>query len=109
MRLASTVDDTVLVSKTMLAEFLPNISDLCFDKYGHRVLVWMLRPNESHFFSPYEISCLSLPAPSSLKAPETKRMEIVRTLRPSLRTALLDSVLKFGSDIQASHVLVAYL
>merc|ERR1712060_19661 len=34
MRLANTVDDTVLLGKTMLAEWKDELETICFDKYG---------------------------------------------------------------------------
>lgn len=109
MRLASTVDDTVLLEKTMLAEWTTDMASLCQDKYGHRVLAWLLVPGDKRFFSPYERECLALPAPSSLKAAETRQQELLRLLRPSLRTALTQNVLKIASDTHAKDLLVAYL
>lgn len=109
IRLACTVDDTVLVSKTMLAEWTPEMETLCFDKYGRKVLAWFFRPSDPRFFSPYEIKFASLPAPTSLKAPETRRQELVRVLRPPLRKVLMDAPLKAAADENAKDVLVAYL
>merc|ERR1719321_1095076 len=38
MRLLSTVDDTVMLEKSMLAELTADLGAICFDKYGHKVL-----------------------------------------------------------------------
>ena len=60
IRLATTVDDTVMLSKTMIAEWIKDrycfesspcafgalsqdMADLCFDKYAHKVLAWILQ------------------------------------------------------------------
>ena len=36
IRIATTVDDTVLLNKSMLAEWVQDIEEICFDKYGHK-------------------------------------------------------------------------
>jgi len=109
MRLASTVDDTVLLKKTMLTEWLGELEDICFDKYGHRVLSWIFRPDDPHLFSPYERASLTLPSPSSLKKPETRRQELLQELRIPLRNVLLKAPLQAAADINAKNVLTAYL
>ncbi|CAE7769713.1 pum3 [Symbiodinium pilosum] len=109
IRLATTVDDTVMLSKTMLAEWIKDMTDLCFDKYGHKVLAWILRPNDTHLFSPYECQCAALPSPTSHKAPETRRQELLRTLKPALGKALVRAPLKAAGDKHAKELLAAYL
>jgi hypothetical protein len=109
IRMACTVDDTVLLSKTMLAELMPDLQTLLFDKYGHKVLAWFLQPAEKRLFSPYEIECASLPAPASLKASDTRQLELVRVLRPPLRKALMQNPLQVAADDNAKNVLIAYL
>mmetsp|Transcript_73243 Transcript_73243/g.145268 ORF Transcript_73243/g.145268 Transcript_73243/m.145268 type:complete len:615 (+) Transcript_73243:68-1912(+) len=109
IRLATTVDDTVLLKKTMLAEWLGELEDMCFDKYGHRVLSWIFRPDDPHLFSPYERASLALPAPSSLKKPETRQQELLQELRTPLRNILVNAPLKAAADINAKSVLTAYL
>jgi hypothetical protein len=109
IRLATTVDDTVLLKKTMLAEWFGELEDMCFDKYGHRVLSWIFRPDDPHLFSPYERTCLALPAPSSLKKPETRRQELLQELRIPVRNILLSAPLRAAADVNAKSVLTAYL
>jgi len=109
IRLACTVDDTVLLSKSMLAELTPDLQTLIFDKYGHKVLAWFFKPAEKRLFSPYEIECASLPAPASLKASDTRQQELVRVLRPPLRKALMQNPLQVAADDNAKNVLIAYL
>jgi len=109
LRLATTVDDTVLLKKTMLAEWLGELKEMCFDKYGHRVLSWIFRPDDPHLFSPYERASLALPAPGSLKKPETRRQELLQELRIPLRNILLNAPLQAAADINAKNVLTAYL
>jgi len=109
IRLATTVDDTVLLAKSMLAEWNTDLASLVFDKYGKKVLAWILKPGDRHIFSPYECECASLPSPSSVKALETRQQELVRSLKPPLRTLLLASPLKTVADLHAKDVLVTYL
>lgn len=109
IRLATTVDDTVLVVKSMITEFIQDIDELCFDKYGHKVLSWLFRPDDKHLFSPYERECVALPAPTSLKAPETRQLELVRAIKPSIRKVFLARPLEAAADLHAKDLLAAYL
>eukprot|EP00928_Gymnodinium_smaydae_P060297 TRINITY_DN4390_c3_g3_i1.p1 TRINITY_DN4390_c3_g3~~TRINITY_DN4390_c3_g3_i1.p1 ORF type:complete len:618 (+),score=183.19 TRINITY_DN4390_c3_g3_i1:63-1856(+) len=109
MRLASIVDDTVMLEKTMLAEWMSDLETLCFDKYGAKVLSWLLRPDDPRIFSPYERQCLAVPAPSAIKAADKRRQEILRTIRPALLTVLQENALKVCSDVHAKDLLLAYM
>eukprot|EP00933_Yihiella_yeosuensis_P017940 TRINITY_DN1491_c1_g2_i1.p1 TRINITY_DN1491_c1_g2~~TRINITY_DN1491_c1_g2_i1.p1 ORF type:complete len:294 (-),score=79.89 TRINITY_DN1491_c1_g2_i1:116-997(-) len=109
IRLATTVDDTVMLVKGMMAELIQALEELCFDKYGHKVLAWLLRPEDAHLFSPFEIQCAALPSPASIKAPETRRQELVRTIKPPLRSLLLKKSLEVANDLHAKDLLAAYL
>lgn len=109
IRLATTADDTVLLAKTMLAEWIKELDTIVFDKYGHKVLAWLFRPDDSRIFSPYERQCIALPAPASMKASETRRQELVRVLRPPLRKVLMEAPLKAAADQHAKDLLLAYL
>jgi len=109
IRLATTIDDTVLLGKTMLAEWKTDLATIVFDKYGAKVLAWLFRPDDSRIFSPYERQCVVLPAPASLKAPETRRQELIRVIRPPLRKVLMEAPLKAADDQHAKDLLLAYL
>jgi len=109
IRLLTTVDDTVMLSKSMVAEWLQDMEDLCFDKYGHKVLAWLLQPDDHHLFSPYERKCALLPSPTSLKAPEARRQELMRMLKPAIRSVFLQKPLEAAGDNSAKDLLVAFL
>mmetsp|Transcript_71808 Transcript_71808/g.199281 ORF Transcript_71808/g.199281 Transcript_71808/m.199281 type:complete len:624 (-) Transcript_71808:249-2120(-) len=109
MRLIMTVDDTVLTVKSVLSEWMGELEKLVFDKYGHKVLVWVFRPDDPKYFDPNERRCMALPAPSSLKAADTRRQELARTLRPAIRTALEAGPLKAADDVYAKQLLAAFL
>lgn len=109
MRLLLTVDDTVLLSKTVVAEWIKNLGQIAFDKYGHKVIAWSFQPDDKNIFSPYERECMALPSPTSVKQGDTRRRELVRLLRPPLRNIFLSEPLKAASDLHAKDLLVAYL
>mmetsp|Transcript_13516 Transcript_13516/g.31801 ORF Transcript_13516/g.31801 Transcript_13516/m.31801 type:complete len:673 (-) Transcript_13516:44-2062(-) len=109
IRLLMTVDDTVMLSKTLLAEWIADIETLIFDKYAHKALVWLLMPDDPRIFSPYERACAALPAPSSVKAKNTRLEELVRVVRAPLRNALLADPLKAAADLHAKDVLIGLL
>eukprot|EP00929_Paragymnodinium_shiwhaense_P075921 TRINITY_DN388_c1_g2_i1.p1 TRINITY_DN388_c1_g2~~TRINITY_DN388_c1_g2_i1.p1 ORF type:complete len:669 (-),score=221.12 TRINITY_DN388_c1_g2_i1:479-2434(-) len=109
LRLLTTVDDTVMLQKSMIKEWLEDLKALVFDKYGHKVLAWLLRPDDSKFFSPYEREKLALPSPASVKAAETRRQELLRMLRGPIRAALMAEPLEVAADENAKKLLLAYL
>lgn len=92
MRLQQVTDDTVMIGSTMLGELLQAeaIRELAFDKYGKKVLLWLLAPGSTRFFSPYELAQTGLPAPCSMKAEKTRRAELLKAALPKLRKALLE-------------------
>jgi len=46
------VDDTVLVDKTVSKELASSLKDVCFDKYGKRVLLRLLAPSKLEYIPP---------------------------------------------------------
>jgi len=109
MRLLNLVDDTVMLTKTVLKELIPEVSTLASDQYGKKVLLWLLRPNDKRIFSPYELECISLPSPSSLKNPEQRQKELLRSMSPAVRDMLSERKLSAAADSHCKDVLIAYL
>lgn len=109
IRLAATVDDTVMLAKTMLAELSADLDTLLSDKYGKKVWLWLLHPGDPRHFDPYVRKCASLPAPSALKIPEARQQELARAARPMLRAALLAGPMRAVADPHAKDLLTAYL
>eukprot|EP00405_Crypthecodinium_cohnii_P043098 CAMPEP_0206580114 /NCGR_PEP_ID=MMETSP0325_2-20121206/32958_1 /ASSEMBLY_ACC=CAM_ASM_000347 /TAXON_ID=2866 /ORGANISM="Crypthecodinium cohnii, Strain Seligo" /LENGTH=592 /DNA_ID=CAMNT_0054086067 /DNA_START=28 /DNA_END=1804 /DNA_ORIENTATION=- len=109
MRLCSIVDDTKALSDGMLSEWKAEMKELCFDKHGHKVLAWLLKPGDKHFFAPYELESLSLPAPTSLKEPEKRQQELLKAIRPSIQAVLLADPVKAMSSDSARELFIAYL
>ena len=46
------VDDTVLVSKQIIATITADIADICESEYGRKVLLYLLTPRNSRYFMP---------------------------------------------------------
>ncbi|KAJ9181869.1 hypothetical protein P3X46_005916 [Hevea brasiliensis] len=62
--LVSTVDDTKLITKTVIRELQTMLKELVLDKNGRRPLLQLLHPNFSRYFSPDDIAAFNLSIPS---------------------------------------------
>ncbi|KAF3456285.1 hypothetical protein FNV43_RR00935 [Rhamnella rubrinervis] len=60
----SVVDDTELVKKVIIREVQKNLEELVSDKNGRRILLQLLHPNCSRYFSPDELASLNFSVPS---------------------------------------------
>ncbi|XP_024030000.1 pumilio homolog 24 isoform X1 [Morus notabilis] len=60
----SIVDDTKLVTKIVIQEVQENLEDLVLDKNGRRLLLHLLHPNCSRYFSPDDLASFDLSIPS---------------------------------------------
>ncbi|KAJ6980833.1 hypothetical protein D5086_018999 [Populus alba] len=58
--IVSTIDDTKLVTKTVIRELQSILKELVLDKNGRRPLLQLLNPNCTRYFSPDEMASLSL-------------------------------------------------
>ncbi|CAK7333281.1 unnamed protein product [Dovyalis caffra] len=57
--IVSTIDDTKLVTKTVIRELQAILKELVLDKNGRRPLLQLLNPNCTRYFSPDEMASLS--------------------------------------------------
>ncbi|KAF2289136.1 hypothetical protein GH714_029059 [Hevea brasiliensis] len=62
--LVSTVDDTKLITKTVIRELQTMLKELVLDKNGRRPLLQLLHPNFSRYFSPDDTAAFNLSIPS---------------------------------------------
>ncbi|CAA0834839.1 Pumilio homolog 24 [Striga hermonthica] len=60
----SVVDDTKLVSKIIIRELEGNLKELILDQSGRRPFLQLLHPNCARYFTPEDLSSLSLSVPS---------------------------------------------
>lgn len=109
MRLLSIVDDTVMMTKTVLKELIPEVGTLASDKYGSKALLWLLRPGDKRLFSPYELESIGLPAPGSLKDAAQRQKELLRSIAPAVRDMLMERKLSAAADQYCKDLLIAYL
>merc|ERR1719217_1375579 len=109
MYLFGTVDDTVMLTKTVLQEILPEAGTLACDKYGKKVLLWLMRPKDKRLFSPYELSCTAVASVTSMKSAETRERELARAALPRIREVLLEQGLAAAADVNAKDVLLTFM
>ncbi|XP_031743892.1 pumilio homolog 24 isoform X2 [Cucumis sativus] len=60
----SVVDDTKLIRKIIISELEKDLKELILDKNGRRVLLQLLHPNCSRYFSPDDLASLNSSIPS---------------------------------------------
>ncbi|KAG2721386.1 hypothetical protein I3760_02G079700 [Carya illinoinensis] len=60
----SIVDDTKLITKVVIRELQKILKELVFDKNGRRLLLQLLHPDCSRYFSPDDLNSLNLSIPS---------------------------------------------
>ncbi|KAJ9699672.1 hypothetical protein PVL29_005507 [Vitis rotundifolia] len=68
----STVDDTKLLTKIIIRELQAILKELVLDKNGRRVLLQLLHPNCSRYFSPEDLVSFNLSIPSLSSKSESK-------------------------------------
>src|SRR5690348_9718493 len=59
LRMFDVVDDTVLMSKAILAEIVKEMEDIAKDKYGRRVILYLLAGRSPKYISPQSIELLA--------------------------------------------------
>ena len=78
-------DDTVLLSKAVLSELLPELAELALHAQGSLPLLQLLSPRSSKHFSPAQLATMGLhDAAASKKDPTQRRSELLATLLPPL-------------------------
>ena len=85
MRALDVVDDTVLMRKAVVTELASTCIELCLDRYGYRVIMQLITPNEGRYVTNAKhMELLTKVSATSKKAPEVRREEHLKTLRPAL-------------------------
>ena len=83
-----TVDDTVLLSKSLLSELLEDLPTLAGHPHGALPLLSLLAPRSKSYFTPEQISILGgeVASVTSKKEPHVRRAELLKTVLPKLLT-----------------------
>ncbi|KAG0262379.1 pumilio domain member 6 [Actinomortierella ambigua] len=88
LRLFDVVDDTVLVNKAIVSEIVKEMSDIAKDKFGRRVILYLLAGRSPKYLSPYSIELLAkgdaVRANTSKKDAAVRSSELLNYISPAL-------------------------
>jgi pumilio family protein 6 len=88
VQILDAVDDTVLASKSLLSDFVKNISEIISDKYARRVLLYILAGRNPSFLPKDLITLLNendeLKSANSKKDPLTRQKELLKYISNDL-------------------------
>ncbi|XP_023943224.2 protein penguin [Bicyclus anynana] len=104
------VDDTVLVKKTIVSTLAGNIQDVASDQRGNMTLHWLVKPKDSAIFHPGITSFLEdgLKSGTSKKDPELRVSELREAILPALKSNMEEDP-KFWIDKSRMPLVVAVL
>ncbi|XP_003387437.1 PREDICTED: pumilio homolog 3-like [Amphimedon queenslandica] len=94
------VDDTVLVSKTILTEIIASLEEICQDKHGRRVLLYLLNPRSPQHFS-HQFLQLLTPGDSnqhSKKPQDIRWAELRAAISPPLIKLISENVVEWACE-----------
>jgi len=94
------VDDTVLLSKGVLAELLADLTSLALHAHGALPLLQLLAPRQSRYFTPEQFLILGEISAASKKDPAVRRAELLKTALP----ALLAHAAQNADELARSHI-----
>ncbi|KAH1088423.1 hypothetical protein AAZX31_07G226400 [Glycine max] len=80
----SVVDDTKLITKVIIRELQSILKELVLDKNGRRLLLQLLHPNSSRYFSPDDLASLNLSIPSLSLKDQSEASFLTETSKVSL-------------------------
>ncbi|ORX64151.1 ARM repeat-containing protein [Basidiobolus meristosporus CBS 931.73] len=88
LRLFDVVDDTVLVNKNIISEICNTLDEIVNDKYGRRVVLYLLAGRSPKYISPDNITLLQtgdeVRATTSKKEPAARSKELLNAISPAL-------------------------
>uniref|UniRef100_A0A1A7X7A6 Pumilio homolog 3 n=1 Tax=Iconisemion striatum TaxID=60296 RepID=A0A1A7X7A6_9TELE len=98
------VDDTKLVRQTVLSEILSSLDKVISNKYGKKVLVYLLSPRDPAHLLPEIIKVMQQGDgnQNSKKDAATRRQELLETISPALLQYLCDHAGTMATDKAAS-------
>ncbi|RUP51862.1 hypothetical protein BC936DRAFT_145038 [Jimgerdemannia flammicorona] len=108
LRLFDVVDDTVLVGKAVLGEISKTLEDLVKDKFGRRVILYLLVGRNTKYFFQETVKLLvsgdEIRAKTSKKEPEIRSKELLASISPALITMVKEKAGILIRDKLASQV-----
>uniref|UniRef100_A0A8C6KN36 Pumilio RNA-binding family member 3 n=1 Tax=Nothobranchius furzeri TaxID=105023 RepID=A0A8C6KN36_NOTFU len=98
------VDDTKLVRQTVLSEILSSLDEVIGNKYGKKVLLYLLSPRDPAHLLPEIIKLMEQGDgnPNSKKDAATRRQELLEAVSPALLQYLCDHAGTMATDKAAS-------
>ncbi|KAF9931354.1 hypothetical protein FBU30_010389 [Linnemannia zychae] len=110
LRMFDVVDDTVLMSKAILAEIVKEMEDIAKDKYGRRVILYLLAGRSPKYISPQNIELLAkgdiIRANTSKKDATVRSSELLNYISPSLISLIATKTRALTSEPLACQVVL---
>ncbi|KAI4456854.1 hypothetical protein MML48_8g00018351 [Holotrichia oblita] len=106
-----TIDDTVLVSKSIISEILKHTVDIAKDDWGRKVILWLVTPGVSAHFHPAFTNELEngRQKSNSKKSSELRRKEILEYSTENLLTSINTDTKLWFSGASISVVALSIL
>ena len=107
LRILDVTDDTVLIKKTIFSELKDHLQELILDPYASKILIHLLTPRNTLFFTQHIINTVlneaTFPEDAgedagksvSKKDAQKRQEELLKLFLPPLLSLLLDNQLKF--------------
>ncbi|KAK3814494.1 MAG: armadillo-type protein, partial [Benniella sp.] len=110
LRMFDVVDDTVLVSKAILAEIIKELEDIAKDKFGRRVILYLLVGRSPKYISPQNIELLAkgdaVRASTSKKDAAVRSAELLGYISPALISLISTKAKALIKEPLASQVVL---
>ncbi|GAO51151.1 puf family RNA-binding protein [Saitoella complicata NRRL Y-17804] len=108
-----TVDDTVLVNKSLLSELKPHLQEMMMHKYGRRVLLYILCGCDPRYFFKESTKMLDavkeIRQTTSKKDPEVRRQELLSFISEPLLELIASKPTKLVEESLSSQVVTETL
>ncbi|CAL8279943.1 unnamed protein product [Merluccius merluccius] len=94
------VDDTKLIKQTVLAELMTSLDEVIHNKYGRKVLLYLLKPRDPDHVLPEVIRFLERGDSNahSKKEPALRKKELLEVVSPPLLEYLRDNAVTMVTD-----------
>ncbi|KAG0085199.1 pumilio domain member 6 [Podila epicladia] len=113
LRMFDVVDDTVLMSKAILTEIVKEMEDIAKDKFGRRVILYLLAGRSPKYISPQSIELLAkgdlVRANTSKKDAAVRSAELLGYISPALISMIASKARSLTSEPLACQVVLETL
>ncbi|KAF9409842.1 pumilio domain member 6 [Entomortierella beljakovae] len=110
LRMFDVVDDTVLMSKAILTEIIKEMDDIAKDKFGRRVILYLLAGRSPKYISPQNIELLAkgdiVRANTSKKDAAIRSSELLNGISPALISLVATKTRSLTSEPLACQVVL---